>query len=126
MPKSKNIFPTRDQVIDYLCGYEEKYNLPVKRPVEVRSVLREKKIFLLKTNKEDYFAKAVISTTGIWHEPFIPEIPGREIFKGKQVHSAFYKNPDDLKGQKVLIVKEIPALKYWQKFHRLLKPPGLQ
>jgi putative flavoprotein involved in K+ transport len=106
MPRSKNAFPDREEVISYLCAYEERYSLPVKRPVEVKSVVKEKNLYNVKTDKEDFFSKAVISSTGTWHEPFIPKIQGKESFKGKQVHSAFYKNPKELQGQKVLIVGE--------------------
>ncbi len=106
MPKSSHPFPTRDEVINYLCRYEQRYEVQVYRPVRVRAVHREAGVFQLDTSKERYQARAVISATGTWGKPFIPEVPRREVFKGVQLHSAFYENARDLSGQKVLIVGE--------------------
>ena len=33
-------YPTRDDVLDYLVRYEERYKLPVRRPVRVKAVNR--------------------------------------------------------------------------------------
>lgn len=35
---------------------------------------------------------------------YIPDVPGRELFNGRQVHSAHYKRPQDFAGQAVLVV----------------------
>jgi len=35
MPKSKGDYPTKAEAIDYLCRYEERYQFPIERPVEV-------------------------------------------------------------------------------------------
>ncbi|GHA37668.1 monooxygenase [Salinimicrobium marinum] len=106
MPKSKNNFPHRDEVIHYLCKYEQRYKLAVERPVEVLEVTKEDDLFKLKTNQEDFYSKAVISATGIWEAPFIPEVKGGAVFQGEQLHASEYKNPDEFDGQKVLVVGE--------------------
>ncbi len=41
---------TRDEVISYLEQYEERYKLPVVRPVTVRAVRREKENFVVETS----------------------------------------------------------------------------
>jgi thioredoxin reductase len=106
MPPSKDRYPTREEVIDYLCKYEKKYNVPVERPVEVDSLHKENELFTLKTSKGNVQSRAVISATGTLRNPYIPNVPGKEKFNGKQIHSAHYQNPDDLAGKKVLIVGE--------------------
>ena len=106
MPKSHNEFPSRDEVVDYLCKYEERYKFPIERPVEVYEVTKEKGVFQLKTSKGDYFSKAMISATGIWENPFQPLISEQEKFKGKQLHTVDYRNPSDFQGKKVLVVGE--------------------
>ena len=106
MPKSKNLFPLKQEVIDYLCQYEKRYDLPIERSVTVESVLLENKIFKIQTNKGMYFSKVVIAATGTWNNPFIPEIAGIDIFKGIQIHSAQYKNSESFKNLKVLVVGE--------------------
>lgn len=106
MPKSKNLFPPKQEVIDYLCQYEKRYDLPIERSVTVESVLLENKIFKIQTNKGMYYSKVVIAATGTWNNPFIPEIAGIDIFKGIQIHSAQYKNSESFKNLKVLVVGE--------------------
>ncbi len=39
-PPEHKGYPTRDDVIDYLTRYEARYQLPVRRPVRVSSVVR--------------------------------------------------------------------------------------
>jgi len=106
MPKSKNEFPTKEEVIDYVCQYEKRYGLPVKRPFEVKSVEKDSGYFKIITNKSTFYSRALISATGTWGKPFIPEVSGIEKFIGKQLHSAFYQKPEDFIEQKVLIVGE--------------------
>lgn len=106
MPPSENEFPTREEVIDYLCHYEERYELPVKRPVRVHKVEKEGEEFVLRTSEGMYRSKAVISATGTFDKPFIPDIPGREKFAGEQFHAAEYQRPAGLESKKVLVVGE--------------------
>jgi cation diffusion facilitator CzcD-associated flavoprotein CzcO len=42
--------------------------------------------------------------TGIVSNPHVPEIPGRERFGGRIIHSVEYRRPDAFKGQRVLVV----------------------
>ena len=106
MPKSENEFPTREEVIDYLCQYEKRYKLPIERAVEVKDAEKEADYFKIITNESTFYSKTIISATGTWGKPFIPAISGKDKFKGKQVHSANYQRPEDFAGQKVLIVGE--------------------
>src|SRR5690606_21943095 len=54
--------------------------------------------------EQSWKAKAVVSATGTWSQPFIPEYAGREHFQGIQLHSADYKNAELFKNKKVMIV----------------------
>jgi len=106
MPKPESAFPSRDHVIDYLRQYEQRYNIPVERPVEVYDVQKTADHFLLSTDRGQYRSRALISATGRWKKPYIPEYPGRERFRGMQIHSSQYQNPQPLADQRVLIVGE--------------------
>lgn len=106
MPESEGEFPTREETISYLCQYEDRYKFPIERPVKVISVEKEDGIFNIKTNTGDYTSKSVISATGTFQNPFIPEVKGRDKFEGEQLHSSDYLSPDKFKGQKVVIVGE--------------------
>jgi thioredoxin reductase len=106
MPKSENLFPLKQEVIDYLCQYEKRYELPIERSVTVENITSENKIFKVYTNKGIYFSKTIIAAAGTWNNPFIPKIKGRETFKGIQIHSAHYKNAEQFRNLKVMVVGE--------------------
>ncbi|MHC2990962.1 pyridine nucleotide-disulfide oxidoreductase [Pontibacter sp. HJ8] len=104
MPESRQQLPGREEVIAYLTAYENRYSLPVERPVHVQDVCYRDGIFELKTPKKTYHARTVISATGTFRKPFIPDYPGYSKFKGLHLHSSEYKNPDQVAGKRVLIV----------------------
>jgi putative flavoprotein involved in K+ transport len=105
MPRpADNAFPRRDAVIDYLTQYEQRYALPVRRPVRVKQVEAMGGEFAVTTDQGIWQARAVVCATGSWRHPFIPAYPGLELFKGRQVHSACYRNAAPFVGQRVLVV----------------------
>ncbi|SMG42469.1 Predicted flavoprotein CzcO associated with the cation diffusion facilitator CzcD [Marivirga sericea] len=106
MPKSQQEFPAKEEVIDYICQYEQRYKLRVKRPVQVKDVRKESDYFKIITDSVTFYSKSVISATGTWRKPFIPDVPGKDQFEGRQIHSAYYQGPDELISKKVLIVGE--------------------
>ena len=106
MPKSEGPYPSRTEVLDYLRQYEARYELTVRRPVEVHSVRRENKLFYLDTSDGAYACQALISATGTWQAPFIPGIPGRKLFAGRQLHSAHYESPLPFREKRVLVIGE--------------------
>ncbi|QCF28106.1 ArsO family NAD(P)H-dependent flavin-containing monooxygenase [Hydrocarboniclastica marina] len=97
-------WPHRDQVIDYLTAYERRYQIPVDRPVWVESVVSGQEGLTVDTDRGQYRAKTIISATGTWSQPFIPAMPGRISFKGRQIHSADYRRPEDFRDQRVLVI----------------------
>src|SRR5687768_7105287 len=103
-PGKHDRFPTRDEVMSYLTEYEKRYQLPVIRPVKVKSVCRVGAEFEIETTKGIFTARAVVSATGSWQNAFIPDYPGRDVFEGMQIHSANYRSPDKFAGKTVLIV----------------------
>ena len=104
MPKAAEGYPTRDEVLNYLEAYEKRYALPIRRPVHVDMVVRDGAGFEVLTDQETYTTKAVVSATGTWSSPYIPDYPGRERFKGRQLHSARYEGPESFGGQRVLVI----------------------
>ena len=103
-PPAHEGYPTRDDVLDYLSCYEARYALPIQRPIKVEAVERAADHVEIVTDKGRFAAKAVISATGTWSHPYIPQIEGRCLFQGGQVHSAHDVGPDDYNGQTVLVV----------------------
>lgn len=104
MPATAEAYPDRNEAIDYLTRYEQRYGFPVKRPVQVESVEKETEGFRLHTSAGVFHSRTVIAATGTWSKPFIPDYPGRDSFGGRQIHSAHYRSPEAFRGQRVLVV----------------------
>jgi len=103
-PPSHKGYPTRDDVLDYLSRYEERYKLPIQRPVRVETIRRSGAHLEVVTEDGPYFARFVVSATGTWSHSYVPEYPGHDLFEGTQVHSALYNRPEAYAGQSVLVV----------------------
>lgn len=104
MSGGPDYYPTKDETIDYLQTYEEKYNIRVERPVKVRSVKKDDGLFHLETSDKAYQSRALVSATGTFRNPYIPDIPGINTFDGPLIHSSEYRSPDPFEGQRVAIV----------------------
>ena len=106
MAGGSDYYPTRDVTIEYLKYYENKYQLPVKRPVEVIQVTKEFEEFKIDTSVGVYFSKAIVSATGSFTNPYIPHYDGLATFGGEILHSSQYQSPDRFIGKRVAIVGE--------------------
>lgn len=104
MPVMAQGYPTREHVIDYLSQYEQRYQFPLQRPVWVDAVQRTDAGLRVQAGERHWDARAVVSATGTWRNPFIPVYPGAELFAGEQLHSADYVEPQAFAGKKVLVV----------------------
>lgn len=96
--------PAAVAVPAYFADYERAFDLPVRRPVRVKSVRRGDDGFLLRTDSGDWTARAAINATGTWRTPFWPHYPGQDTFHGRQLHTAGYRGPDEFAGQRVVVV----------------------
>ncbi len=101
-----DVYPHRNDVIAYLERYETRYQLPIYRPHHVKTVLPDTQHNCLKVSdgKYSWLAKTVISATGNWSHPVVPELPGAKAFLGEMCHSAFYKGVEHYRGKNVLVV----------------------
>lgn len=104
MPPSGEDYPSATHVVEYLTRYEERYQLPVERPIEVTAVTSVADGLMVHTSSGEWKAGAVVSATGTWRVPVIPNYPGLDSYKGLQIHSARYSNPGAFQGMRVLVV----------------------
>jgi cation diffusion facilitator CzcD-associated flavoprotein CzcO len=104
MPNWPNGFPPARHVVDYLSAYEERYELPVRRPVHVRAVIRDGDRLRVTTSSGQWRARRVISATGTWHQPFWPVYPGARTFRGQQLHTVHYRDAAPFAGKHVVVV----------------------
>ncbi|MFE7517376.1 ArsO family NAD(P)H-dependent flavin-containing monooxygenase [Streptomyces sp. NPDC057540] len=103
-PQPGETYPDAAHVVTYLTDYEQRYELPVHRPVRVAGVHRADELLRVDTDSGVWLARAVISATGTWSSPFVPAVPGRAAFRGTQLHTVGYTSPRDVSGRKVIVV----------------------
>lgn len=100
--------PSSEFLTRYFGNYEAELGLSVRRPVKVRAVSREDDNpagrLRIETSDGDWTAKAVINATGTWTRPFWPIYPGRNSFRGRQLHVADYVSADEFRGRHVIVV----------------------
>lgn len=104
MPATADRYPRRDELLDYLAHYEQRYALPIVRPVLVESVARDGPGFAVRAGGKSWVGRCIVSATGNWRNPYVPPYPGAQEFKGAQLHSAQYLDPEPFAGERVLIV----------------------
>ncbi|WP_406726508.1 ArsO family NAD(P)H-dependent flavin-containing monooxygenase [Streptomyces sp. GD-15H] len=88
-------YPDTGHVVDYLADYEKRYDLPVQHGARVGAVRRDGDRLLVEADSSTWRARAVISATGTWSRPFVPAVPGRGLFAGRQLHTVNYRRPAD-------------------------------
>ncbi|MFE7756809.1 ArsO family NAD(P)H-dependent flavin-containing monooxygenase [Streptomyces sp. NPDC057418] len=103
-PQAAETYPGAAHVVDYLTDYEQRYDIPVLRPVQVEAVHRDGAHLRVESAAGSWSARTVISATGTWWRPFVPAIPGRTEFKGRQLHTVDYRRRADLAGKRVIVV----------------------
>ncbi|MGW4897120.1 ArsO family NAD(P)H-dependent flavin-containing monooxygenase [Kitasatospora sp. NPDC004240] len=96
-------YPDAAHVVGYLAEYEKRYELPVHRPVRVEGVERDGDGFTARTDAGRWHAQAVILATGSWERPFVPAVPGRAEFAGRQLHTHGYRGAGDFAGNGPLL-----------------------
>lgn len=104
MPGGTGSYPTRAEALAYLADYEHRYSVPVRRPVSATGVHRGTGRLLIDSTAGRWHARAVVSATGTWTSPNVPELPGRTDYRGRILHSAFYRSPADFAGRRVVVV----------------------
>ncbi|MFZ3468656.1 NAD(P)-binding domain-containing protein [Streptomyces sp. 4.24] len=97
--------PSSEVVSEYFAAYEDRFDLRVRRPVDVTAV-REGAggRLLVESRYQTWSARALINATGTWDRPFWPRHPGQETFRGRQLHTANYPGPQEFAGARVVVV----------------------
>ena len=103
-PKRYPTFVPRQRFWEYLCGYAERFKLPVETRCQVSGVRCQNGTWVVTTNRGDRTARALVMATGIMSNPHVPNLPGQARFTGRIQHSVEYRRPDGYAGRRVLVV----------------------
>jgi cation diffusion facilitator CzcD-associated flavoprotein CzcO len=102
-PQGTGMFPARDEMVRYLENYAQRNHVDVRHGAEVERIDREGSELVVRMRDGEERAQHVIVATGYAHTPYIPDWPGRDSFRGRLMHSADYRNADDLQGADVIV-----------------------
>lgn len=94
----------RVAVPQYFAAYEQRFALPVYRPVTVHVVCDRGDRLRIETNRGVFSARGIVNATGTWETPYIPEYPGAASFSGEQLHTHDYQSAAAFTGKHVIIV----------------------
>lgn len=104
IPRNFGAFPSRDDMVKYLEGYEEFLDVPIHRNVYVKRIDPAKHGWRLTASDGIWRARNVIIATGHERVPFIPAWPGLNGFTGELVHAAHFGRVDRFLDKRVLVV----------------------
>lgn len=100
--------PSNTALPRYFAEYEEHFDLPIWRPVQVRSVERvdedPRGLLRVDSDRGTWLAHALINATGTWSRPYWPNYPGQQSFTGEQLHTANYISAEEFAGRHVVVV----------------------
>lgn len=116
--------PANVVVPDYFTEFEERGDYPILRPVLVHSVARNTGThpYSIHTSAGTWHARSIINCTGTWSRPFMPYYPGRETFRGRQIHTQDWWGPQDFRRQRVVVVGGgISATQHLAELHGVAK-----
>lgn len=103
--ENSEIFPGREDVINYFTRYEQRYEFEIVRPVKINQIKSENnRLIVISEDGRSWITRSVVSATGTWRHPFTPIYKGQESYEGEQTHSAHYLSPDSYQGKRVVVV----------------------
>ena len=100
----KGTFPHKDVLADYLEEYAVHFKLPILRGVRVTRVARQGTDFVVECGDGVFSCANVIVAAGAYSHPRIPDSSALLTRSIEQVHSSGYRRPDDVPGDRVLVV----------------------
>jgi putative flavoprotein involved in K+ transport len=103
-PATRDGYPTKDQMADYLEVYAARFNLPVQLGARVVELARSDDRYLVRAGVQRLEANHVVVATGAYGTPRIPGIASKLDPTITQFHSVEYRNPGQLRKGPVLVV----------------------
>jgi putative flavoprotein involved in K+ transport len=105
-PPGPGLYPTKDEVADYLERYAATFDLPVRLGCRVTAVRPAPEVsgYLVETPAGRYHARQVVIATGPFQRPHLPPWSADLPPSICQLHSSEYRNPGQLPPGDALVV----------------------
>ena len=98
------MFPSRDELVQHVERHAREDGIDLRLGMRVERIDRSDGGWALETSEGELRAPQVIVATGYEQKPIIPDWPGRELFRGRFLHSREYRNPEPFADERVLVV----------------------
>ena len=98
------VFPTKDELADYLESYARHFEFPIRHDVTVDGLTREGDHFLVTAGDRRFEADSVVVAMANFQKPRIPEFSHELDSRIVQLHVDDYENPGQLAEGDVLVV----------------------
>jgi putative flavoprotein involved in K+ transport len=98
-------FMTREEIVEYLAGFQKRVDAPLREGVcVVRVTRRDDGAFDVVTSAGDFIADQIVATSGAYAVPIIPRMAERVPPRIEQLDSEQYRNPGVLREGAVFVV----------------------
>ncbi len=103
-PAAPDVFPTKDEMADYLESYAAQFSLPVRARTRVTKLSKRDGAFIVDTDSGSIAADQVVVAMATYQAPKVPAF-ARDLDPAiVQIHSREYRNPGQLREGGVLLV----------------------
>ena len=107
-PNWSKRWPDGEEIQEYFRGVARKYNLYARTNFNeeiVQCTWQEaEQQWRVESARQTYTCRFLVSCVGMLNRPFTPQIPGRELFRGKQMHTAKWESGYDVRGKRVAVI----------------------
>jgi len=104
MPPSYPLYPSREQVVEYLESYAARFDIQPVFNSEVACIRRDSTQWRADLARGSIAAPVAVVATGIADAPYHPTWPGSDVYQGAVLHSSEYRNAEPYAGKRVLVV----------------------
>jgi putative flavoprotein involved in K+ transport len=103
-PAPRHSHPSGYDMADYLEAYAQRFDLPVRMGVQADGLSKSGDEYVVTAGERRFEADNVVVATGVFQEPFVPDV-ARQLDPGiRQLHSNDYRSPAQLPEGGVLVV----------------------
>ncbi|MGH3332357.1 MAG: flavin-containing monooxygenase, partial [Nocardioidaceae bacterium] len=107
-PDWSRAFAGQQEILDYLHQTAERHGLRRRTHFGTEMTHAQwddhAQHWVVDTTRGSHVAKFLVSATGPWDEPLVPDIPGLDTFGGEVFHSSRWNHDYDLTGRSVAVV----------------------
>ncbi|HEY3792982.1 MAG TPA: NAD(P)/FAD-dependent oxidoreductase [Bradyrhizobium sp.] len=104
MPPTYPLYPSRQQVVEYLENYAARFDIHPVFNTTVGRLWSERGRWFADAVGGSVSAPVAVVATGLADAPYRPSWPGMELYGGPVIHSSEYRNPAPYAGKRVLVV----------------------